>query len=301
MSKQRKLEPPVDPKFIVNDPGRTLNHPDKPLVIAPPPEVVKEKPPQTEKKKEDAKKQEPIYNGLAVPSAEELEAALFGNALLAKLGPFRAYVDIDRAYSEGKASAAKEASVAYSRESGDITSLKRLSNNCKDSARASLRAIVVCAQYVAQNKNPGGLADAIKETSFLYNLALEFDEKIKRLTKDKGPEREKEDPEKAAERYFKDQELKHRGYKEARKTQMTWIMTLLDDSEREMKRGENSEWDRKFWSKVYQLAMGIRDEVRKEAAESSNIDLRTYHLSGWWLLVPIGIAAGIYFAVKYFT
>jgi len=202
--------------------------------------------------------------------------------------------------------AEREVDIVQKDQLGNVLGMKTRVDNALISAKASLRGIVECARYVATSKNPGGLAQAIEETSFMYNLSVLLDKRIKSLVQDEEKKeekakKEKEDPEKAAEKYFDEQEAKHRSTKEAKKTQMTWIVTLIDDAERQMNKTENSEWDRRFWTKVHQLALGIRDDVYKEAADAAETDRQTRHLSKWWLLLPIGVITTVIAGMRIYT
>lgn len=315
MSKTIKIRPPVNPDFYIDDgKGGVVFKPMRPEIPDPSrnplrPEMPPSLPPVIpghEKGQTGKETNGSSDKGLRVPTKEDLERAMVGsNGLLSELTQFTAYVDINKAYAKGKENAENEVSVVQREQSNNITVMKTMALNCKETALASLNAIVICAQFVAANKSPGGLEKAIIDTSFFYNLSLLLDKKIKSMMKtdeeDSKSQQEKEDPDKAAIKYFNEQELKHRATKEAKKTQMTWVMTLLDDAQRQMSNESNSDWDRKFWTKVHQLAMGIRDDVRKESAEALNTDLKTWHLSSWWLLLPIGISATIIIAIRIFT
>jgi len=236
----------------------------------------------------------------------DLKSALIGGTFVTSLTQYSIYVDVNKAWNKGKECAEKEVSVVQKEQGNNLPGMKTRASNARDSAIASLNSVADCAMVLVYTASPGGLADAIEATSFMYNLSLDLEAKIKSITSAPMEEGDKKppqtgDPAKEAEKYFNQQSLEHRSTKSERKPQMTWVVTLIDDSLRQYNNPANSDWEHQFWGKVHQLAVGIRGEVVKESTDDMNRSLATWNVSMWWILLPVGLGAGVIAAIRIFA
>ena len=229
---------------------------------------------------------------LYVPSQDELEQALLGGGLVGALRQFAPYADISGAWARGTAMGEAEAGTAQREQRGNVPVMRSLADNAKTSARASLRAIVACARYVAANKQKGGLENAVEETSMLYHISLVLSKYADDASSEKGGET-KEAPEPAAERYFTEQKMKHSGEKS-----FYWAELIIDDAGRQKSNPSLSAWDRRYWTRLFTLA---DDYIRKRRDENAERERAGPGLSSWQLLIALGAAAAVVVGVWVFA
>ena len=230
--------------------------------------------------------------GLYVPSQDELGQALLSGNLVAALRQFEPYADISGAWARGRAMGEAEAGSTQSTQRGNVPVMRAFADNAKTSAKASLRAIVECARYVAANKQKGGLENAVEETGMLFTVYVTLTKYADDASSEKE-EDQREDPESAAERYFTDQKMKHSG-----EESFYWAELIIDDAGRQKTNPSLSEWDRRYWTRLFSLA---DDYIRKRRDENEERRRAGPGLSSWQLLLALGAAAAVIVGVWVFA
>jgi|LSQX01.1.fsa_nt_gb hypothetical protein len=284
---------PVNPGKKSRVGGKSIKHSEVPVVVDPrsqaPPPTMQAPPyiPGVALGEGEPEGEPELY----VPSQDELEQALLGGGLVGALRQFAPYADISGAWARGTAMGEAEAGTAQREQRGNVPVMRSLADNAKTSARASLRAIVACARYVAANRQAGGLEKAVEETGMLYNLSLVLSRYADDASSEKGEA--KEDPEPAAERYFTEQKMKHSG-----ESSFSWAELLIDDAGRQKSNPNIGEWDRRYWTRLHTLA---DDYIRKRRDENAERERAGPGLSGWQLLIALGAAAAVIAGVWVFA
>ena len=202
-------------------------------------------------------------------------------------------------WNAGIQDAKAEAVRLEQRQAGNIQGMKSLATNAQEAAVKSCQGLYTACVYTVLHRTLGGVGDAVKETSYMYHVAKITFDRIKELEASSGGEGASATPEEAATIYFNQEERLHRGNAEAKKTAFTWIQGLIASSDRDRK-GSATEYDRRYWQKVYDLAIAILPKVSEEADEYKSQHDDEGTISMWWLLLPAGVIGGAIFYIKFF-
>jgi hypothetical protein len=290
---------PTDKPNVVDSKHITLKEPPKEFKPMNPPKIIAPTPPP-DQKSERQKQAEQEMLGIIDPkpkpsegiktmeSIETLKAALHAGTLPSALSHLKRYVDPDKAFAEGMEVGRKDARNRSVEFGGNTEAMRQRMEAAKDSADRSLAAIIDTANFARIHDTQGGLYQTISETGFLWGAASELKEMMKPPPKS-DPSTSvtpTESPETAAEKYFEAQKKASLG----KYGEMTWNQTMISDSAIEIENAHD-EYQQKFWTKVHQLALGIKSEVDSSVQERKDREDRTVFFSSWWIIIPLGVGA----------